>query len=204
MSEIVVLHGTPGSGKTTNAQRFKEIYPNEIEHISIGNRLRSIRQGEVESRFKKDVDEQAEILSQSKPLDHEIVNGIVFEFIEQCPSMGAVLIDGYPRFVEQLQLFFNSLELEKHLYLGVILLSISEETCVSRLTKRGARSVERDVDVDFAARRFNGYLTHTLPTIALLAINSELIKIDAEPPIEDVWGVFYKAATDLIFNREDS
>ncbi len=113
-------------------------------------------------------------------------------------------MDGYPRFVDQLQYFFRSLELEDHLLLGVLLLSISEDTSISRLTKRGARAGERSVDESFASLRFNEYLDNTLPTIALLGINSELVEINAELSEEEVWDVFYQATSNLIFNQEST
>ncbi len=202
MSKIVVVHGTPGSGKTTHAHRLKEHWSQGLEHISIGNQLRSIRMGEVDSHFKKDIDHQADVLAQSAPLNHEVVNGVIFEFIENCPSAGYVLIDGYPRFLDQLPLFYNSLTLGGHGYIGLIHLQISLETCISRLTKsRGTRSGEKDVDEDFATWRFNEYQDHTIPTIALLGRNVPIISIDAEPPMDKVWEMFFREMQSLTFNQ---
>lgn len=202
MTKIVVLHGTPGSGKTTHASKFKELYPTEIEHISIGDRLRSIRSGEANSAFKQDIDRQAETLAQSAPLDHEIVNGVIFEFIKECPSIACVLIDGYPRFIEQLPSFFKSLDLENSSYLGIISLFISEATCINRLTNRGCRPGEKQVDKDFALWRFDEYQTHTVPTIAQLRINTSTININAEPAVNVVWTTFHDNARQLIHNQK--
>lgn len=201
MSNIIVLHGTPGSGKTTHASKFKELYSPEVEHISIGNRLRSIRLGEVQSKFKRDIDKQAETLAQSAPLNHEIVNGVVFEFIEQCPSIASILVDGYPRFLDQLPLFFASMSEQNNTYLGIINLFISRSTCVDRLTGRGKRPGEKHVTEDFALWRFNEYQTHTIPTIAQLGTNVRTININAEPSLEVVWATFHDSAHQLAFKH---
>jgi len=202
MSNIIVLHGTPGSGKTTHASKFKELYPTEVEHISIGNRLRSIQSGGVKSRFKSNIDKQAETLAQSAPINHEIVNGVIFEFIEQCPSIASILVDGYPRFLDQLPLFFKSMDIQKNNYLGIINLFISKSTCVERLTGRGKRPGEKNVTEDFALWRFNEYQTHTIPTIAQLGTNSNMIDIDAEPSIDVVWAAFFNSAQQLFFTHK--
>lgn len=201
MSNIIVLHGTPGSGKTTHASKFKELYSGGVEHISIGNRLRSIRLGEVKSRYKRDIDKQAETLAQSAPLNHEIVNGVVFEFVEQCPSMISIFVDGYPRFLDQLPLFFESMSQQSNNYLGIISLFISESTCVDRLTGRGKRPGEKQVTDEFALWRFNEYQTHTVPTIARLSDSTTAININAEPPIDVVWANFHDSAQRLILNH---
>lgn len=201
MSNIILLHGTPGSGKTTHASKFKELYFPEIEHISIGNRLRSIRLGEIPSRFKQDIDIQAETLAQSAPLNHEIVNGVVFEFIEQCPSIASIFVDGYPRFLDQLPLFFASMGDQSNTYLGIIKLFISQATCVDRLTGRAKRPGEKSVTEEFALWRFNEYQTHTIPTIARLGTNVSMINIDAEPPLDVVWATFHDRALQLAFNH---
>ena len=201
MSNIIVLHGTPGSGKTTHASKFKELYSGGVEHISIGNRLRSIRLGEVKSRYKSNIDRQTETLAQSAPLNHEIVNGVVFEFIEKCPATTYVFVDGYPRFLEQLPLFFESMSQQNNNYLGIISLFISQLTCVDRLTGRKKRPGEKQVTDEFALWRFNEYQTHTIPTIARLGANSTAIDIDAEPPIDVVWANFHDSAQRLIFNH---
>lgn len=200
MSKIVVVHGTPGSGKTTHASKFKETYPNSVEHISIGNRLRDIKLGIIKSTFKRDVDQQAETLAQSAPLKHEVVNGVVFEFIQECPSTTIVFVDGYPRFLEQLPLFFESLKSTNNEYIGIINLFISKDTCVERLTKRGTRGGEKQVDPSFAIWRFNEYHTHTVPTIVKLRENSSTSNVNAEYSLPVVWENFHSVAYQLIFN----
>lgn len=201
MSEIVILHGAPGSGKTTHAEKFVKQYPDRVFHISIGNHLRSIRLGKTTSRFKKDIEKQADLLSQSIALNHEVVNGVVFEFIEQCPSLATVLIDGFPRFLEQLPFFYKSIESQNHLYLGLVLLRISAQTSLFRLTHRGTRPGEKEVEESFAKWRFEEYQKKILPTIAALTTEKKLIEIDADQAEDDVWNAFNQTVSSLIFKK---
>lgn len=58
-TNIVLLQGYPGSGKSTIAEKLSNAIFNgqysAISHFSIGSHLRKIANGTVDSRFKKDV-----------------------------------------------------------------------------------------------------------------------------------------------------
>ncbi len=197
MPETIVVHGAPGSGKTTHGEKLAQLEPEKVFHVSIGNRLRSILLGEVDSQFKTEIDRQAAILAESKPLEHEVVNGVIFEFIDQCPTSSVVLVDGYPRFIEQLGLFFDSIKLGEHLHLGTIFLNISKQISLERLLNRGARDGEKQVEEGFASWRFDEYQNKTIPTIALLGELGKLIEVNAEQTVDDVWQNFYDAVDSL-------
>lgn len=53
MSEIVVVQGYAGSGKSTHSEHFSQNQYNgeSITHVSAGMRLRAIRTGAEESRY---------------------------------------------------------------------------------------------------------------------------------------------------------
>lgn len=201
MSKIAIIHGTPGSGKTTHCGKFKELCP-EVEHLSIGDQLRAIKTGKVSSHYQEKILKQQEILAKSAPLDHEVVNGVVFEFIRQCPAIRFFLIDGYPRFIDQLSIFYKSLEGGGHHCVGVIHLEVSAETSLSRLTGRGERPGEEKVTEEFALWRYQEYQTYTIPTIATLNKSYPVVKIDAEPNMTLVWSAFSNCLQNFLFNKD--
>lgn len=123
MAEIIVVHGPPGSGKTIHSERLTQFSFSDhpIFHISAGNRLREIRTRSVDSRFSAEVnDPNAHAL-----LDHRIVNGIIFEYISDCPADSIVLVDGYPRFADAIDVFMKAVKEGSHTLLGCINLNIS-------------------------------------------------------------------------------
>ena len=201
MAKIVVIHGTPGAGKTTHSERLVKLsradYP--VFHISAGNRLRDIRTGVIQSTFG------LEINNPSAPalLDHRIVNGVIFEYIEQHTRNSIVLVDGYPRFVDAIEPFIEAIKTGGHELLGCLNLSISLETCMARLSGRGVRRGERiGVDIDSVERRYFEHSTYTIEAVKALKEITRVIDIDAESHQEIVWESYLLAFQELAGNRQ--
>ncbi len=201
MAEIVVVHGAPGSGKTTHSEKLSHISYKDrpVLHISAGDRIRDIRLGEANSVHEDIVkDPNAPFLLQ----DHSIVNGIVFEYVSECPSNSIVLIDGYPRFAGAISVFTESIHKGGHKLLGCINLNISQETCISRLAIRGVRKGERTIYtgnlVEKAIRRYSEYVDYTMVAVEEFGKITSIVSIDAEPNVEVVWQSFSEAFTELV------
>lgn len=189
MAEIVVVHGTPGSGKSTQSQRLAEsqIEDLQIFHLSVGNRIRGVRTGSIRSAFSPNQK------SGSETLDHHGINNIVFEYVSECPSSSIVLVDGYPRFVEAVGLFINRIQNNNHRLLGCLNLTISDQTCVTRLTSRGTRLGERALTPEFIQDRLNVHHAFTLPAVNALSELTSVLNVDAEPVMLTVWINFLQA-----------
>lgn len=200
MAEIIVVHGPPGSGKSIHSERLTRFSFNDrpIFHISAGNRMRAIRTRTVDSRFSAEVnDPNAPAL-----LDHGLVNGIIFEYISDCPVDSIVLVDGYPRFADTIDVFMEAIKEGNHALLGCINLNISLEISMSRLPGRGARRGERiGISKDSVEKRFADHLTYTTEAINALGEITSLINIDAEPAIDIVWESFSNAFRTLASNK---
>lgn len=198
MTNIIVIHGPPGSGKTTLGARFKEQFGAGVEHVSIGDYLRLILAGKKHSSFKKEIDAQIAILAESKPLPHEIVNGVIFEFIRTCPTASYVLIDGYPRHFPQLEMFIASIIAESHTYLGEIYLELSRESSMTRILGRLPRVGEKVVTMDFVEWRLNEYEEKTAPIVKNLQQHGEAVSMNAEAPPDAVYSVFSNEVVRII------
>ena len=199
MTDIIVVHGTPGAGKSTHSIKLAQFSLDErpIFHISAGNRLRDVRIGEFNSAFN------AEINNPNAPmlLDHQIVNGVIFEYISQCPPDSIVLVDGYPRFTDAIDLFVEAIKEGGHKLLGCINLSISLETCMSRLSGRGSRRGERIGNTrDFVEKRFSDHLTYTTEAVNKLEEIVPVINIDAESNEQVVWESVNEAVRRLVYS----
>ena len=162
MTNIIVVHGPPGSGKSDHSRKLSQYSLDDrlIFHFSIGDHIRDIRTGNSNSAFK-----DCEINDPATPeyTKHQEVNGIVFEYVNECPRNSIVIVDGYPRFPEAIGFFKHSIEASNHNYLGCINLRVSQETSVVRLSTRGVRSGERifSITSDFVENRYSEYIDHT-------------------------------------------
>jgi adenylate kinase family enzyme len=200
MAELIVVHGTPGSGKSLHSDRACEaqLVERQVFHISAGDRLRAIGNGSVGSQFKAQIDAQKSALLESAPLKHEVVNAVIFEYISQCPTSSIVLVDGYPRFIQQLGLFASSIKDDRHKLLGCIKLDVSKNTCLARIDGRGSRRGEKNITTAFIDKRFSEYLTHTSAAIAMLSRFAPVKPVDAELNVDSVWISFRQAFLELV------
>jgi len=198
MADIIIIHGVPGAGKSTHSRKLTQYSINErpIFHISAGELLRAIRTGEINSTFSNQVNSP----EAPSPLDHELVNNIIFERICSYPPNSIVLVDGYPSFPDAVDPFMETIREGNHNLLGCLHLKISIETSISRLTIRGVRKGERFIDITphVAEKRYREYLTHTIAAIKTLGKMVPVVNIDTESNQQVVWESFVKGVNELI------
>lgn len=194
MSEVIVVHGYAGSGKTTQCERIATEGFNEstVQHISIGKRLRAIRLGAAASRFYEDIISRP----RDSDLPDDIANGIVFESLEETEEADLVLIDGYPRRARTVGLFHDSLQEGGHELLGTVFLRISEQTSIDRVLERGEREGEElkgESLQEDAERRYPRDAQTVHRAINALGAIAPVERIDANGEEDEVY-VRFKAA----------
>ena len=97
--KAIVLFGSPGSGKGTQAKLLKECL--RIPHISTGDMLRErIRDG-VEMNGARGPDAGGRLVSD------EVVNRMVEERLSQPDAAKGFILDGYPRTLDQAEHLFG-------------------------------------------------------------------------------------------------
>jgi adenylate kinase len=181
----LILFGSPGSGKGTQAKLLKESLG--IAHISTGDMLRErVVSGDEIGRSV------ASLMQAGELVPDETVNRLVEERIEQPDTVNGFILDGYPRTVQQAQLLAELLVLRPvrtivvHLVVdyNVIIARISGRrqcpTCgsvyginsiapnsVGVCDKDGAKLVVRDDDREEVVReRLRSYEQQTSPVLA--------------------------------------
>lgn len=107
MAKIIVVHGEPGSGKSTQSKRLADLSTPELKiaHISAGESIRAIRTGEVESKYTPN---QINHPDMDEDVKHKVVNDIMFEFINREGAETVVLVDGYPRYEGGVLIYVSS------------------------------------------------------------------------------------------------
>jgi len=132
VKKLFLIIGAPGSGKTTDAELIAKKHDN-ITHYSTGDMLRAeIASG---SQRGKTIDS---FVSKGLIVPIEIVIETIVGAIKKAPT-NTVVIDGYPRSIEQMT------ELDKYLLnesevelVNVIEVEVSQETAFQRVLGRAA------------------------------------------------------------------
>ncbi len=194
----LILFGMQGAGKGTIGKGLASRY--NLQIFETGGALRALSQEDTElARKVKSIIEAGHLVP------NEVVMEIVEDFLSKLPAGTNILFDGIPRKVEQAESLNSLLKKNSRTYRAV-LLDISEETALKRLTTRrlckvcktiypitytadkctcGGELITRSDDNPEAIQtRLKAYREETVPAIALY--KDGLITIDGHASIEEV------------------
>jgi len=181
MKKLFLIIGAPGSGKTTDASLIAEKHPDTIVHYSTGDMLRE----EVKSGSELGQTIESYI-SKGALVPLNIIIDTIISAIKHAPR-DVVLIDGYPRSVEQMKALDEILKTEEEIDLvSVIEVRVSEEVAKERILGRAAEAevVRSDDSVEVFYDRMKIY-TEPLPEIQRFYTDKNLLKvIDGERTLE--------------------
>jgi adenylate kinase len=132
MKKLFLIIGAPGSGKTTDASIIAEKNDN-IVHYSTGDMLREeVGSG---SELGKEIESY---ISKGALVPLEIIVNTIVSAINNAP-VDNVLIDGYPRSIEQMTAFDELVSKEDNIELAsVIEVRVSEDVAKERILGRAA------------------------------------------------------------------
>ena len=177
MKKLFLIIGAPGSGKTTDAELIAQNNEN-ITHYSTGDMLRAeVASG---SDLGKEMDSY---ISKGNIVPINIVIQTIVEAIKSS-STEVVVIDGYPRSLEQMDALSSYLESETSVELvSVIEVEVSEETARNRVLGR-ARGADDNNEV------FNNRMkvyTQPLADIQSFYSSENILKvISGEGSVEEI------------------
>lgn len=200
MKSTIVLLGPPGSGKGTQGEKLSE----ELGYtrLSTGDMLReAVRNGtELGKKAKEYMDSGALV-------PNDLIIGLMKEKIAQ--AKGGVILDGFPRTVEQADALAEQLDVDLALNLDV-----DDDELVNRLTKRrscpkcnavyhliynppkvegvcdkcGGELYQRDDDKEETVmNRLKVYRENTMPLIDYYAKKGTLVTIEGVGSIDDIF-----------------
>ena len=133
--KLFLIIGAPGSGKTTDASMIAEKHSDQVVHYSTGDMLRA----EVASGSELGQTIEG-FISKGALVPLEIIVDTIMSAIKQAP-VDTVLIDGYPRSVEQMTAFDEIEAKEEDVSLvSVIEVRVSEEVAKERILGRAAEA----------------------------------------------------------------
>jgi adenylate kinase len=178
VKKLFLIIGAPGSGKTTDAELIAKNNPGTITHYSTGDMLRA----EVSSGSErgKIIDSY---ISKGNLVPIEIAIETITNAIKSAPTEN-IIIDGYPRSIEQMSKLDEYLSNDKEIkLLHVIEVKVSEDTAKERVL---GRSRGEDDNSEVFNNRMKVY-TEPLADIQTFYKNKNLLHvIDGERSIEEI------------------
>lgn len=161
----ILFTGLPGSGKTTQAKKISE-YLNFC-YVGVGDVLRS---------YANENQEVKEALEKGEMVDDKLVAELVKQRFSVPDCAGGVVVDGYPRHIEQVEVFDPK-------YDKIFYLKISEVMAKNRLLSRGRKDDIEEV-VNHRIKLQDEFFISLLP---FFEDNSSFIEIDGERSVEEVF-----------------
>ena len=181
----IILLGTPGAGKGTQAVRMVERLG--IPQLSTGDMLRAaVAAGTPIGQQAKAIMDRGELVSD------DIVVGIIADRIDEADAKPGFILDGFPRTVAQAQAFDRMLA-DKGLGLdAVIEFKVDENALVERIVKRAkemearGEPVRKDDNPEVFKTRLDAYKAQTAPLSSYYASKGCLKTVDGMKPIDEV------------------
>lgn len=184
--KLFLIIGAPGSGKTTDASIIASRCNDSMVHYSTGDMLREeVSSG---STLGKTIDGY---ISKGALVPLDIILDTIISAIKNAPT-DVILIDGYPRSVEQMYALNEILENEKEIELvSVIEVRVNEAVAKERILGRAseAETVRSDDSMEVFKDRMKIY-TEPLAEIQEFYTQKKLLKtFDGEKSLDVVVSV---------------
>ena len=185
--KIIFVLGGPGSGKGTQCERIISDFG--FDHYSAGDLLRTeVKNGTPVGTMC------ANLMREGKLVPAEVTMALLYKSI-QASTARAILIDGFPRALDQ-GMGFEAQICESEF---TLFFDCPQEVMEERLLKRGETSGRADDNVATIKKRFNTFVTASVPVIEHYDAMDKVRKISAVPPPDDVYNAVKKVLLDAGF-----
>lgn len=177
----IILFGPPGSGKGTQAEKLIEKY--KLVHISTGDLLRA----EIAAKSPLGLEAKS-LMDSGRLVPDEVVIGMISKKLDENPTAGGFIFDGFPRTIAQAEALDKLLGAKKYSIRRVLSLQVSEPELIKRLLNRGKTSNRSDdQDESIVRNRIDEYRKKTMPVAGYYDKQGKLSDIKGEGSIEEIF-----------------
>lgn len=170
----LILFGIQGSGKGTQAQIIAQKYHLKIFETGAALRQLATEDSELGHKIRN-------LVEQGNLVPTNIILEIIENFLTKLPADQDIIIDGFPRNLEQKEKFDQLMKKHQREFRAINIMIPQQET-IKRLLARG-----RHDDVpDIIKKRVRIFLQETTPIIEQYHNEEKIIDIDGFQTIENV------------------
>ena len=180
--DIIFVIGGPGSGKGTICEKLASAH--EFKHVSVGELLRSeVRSGSALGNQVAEIMRSGTLVSDGLILD--VVHRYLANLISETSGPLRVLMDGFPRTVEQAIAFEKLIRPPSK----IMWFSCDDSILIQRILSRGETSGRADDNTESANQRLLSFHAATSKIHEYFSENcgGALISIDASQTIDEVY-----------------
>ncbi len=175
----LLLIGTPGAGKGTQAQRLSETF--DIPAISTGDIFR------LNVKNETALGKQAKaFMDRGEYVPDSLTNELVRDRLSHADATDGFLLDGYPRTADQVQELDDILAEKNQQLDAVVMLSADVDEVVRRLLNRAIEQGRADDTEDVIRHRLDVYEEQTAPLISVYAARGLVITVDGLGEVAEV------------------
>ncbi len=178
---IGVIFGPPGSGKGTQASLISSEF--DLEHLSTGEILRA-----EAARGSPIGGEAADLMRSGQLVPDRLMVPLIDARLRKAGARGGVLLDGFPRTVEQAKALDEILGGQGRQVDFVVALEAPEAELIERLLQRAAIQHREDDTREAITERMQEYRERTAPVLDYYRRRGvRVADVDAGGPVEDVF-----------------
>ncbi len=176
---VIIIFGPPGAGKGTQAELLcKKL---NFLHFSTGTEFR--KEIAKKTLLGKELDD---LMSKGNLVSDELSITITKNFLTQNRGKN-ILLDGYPRTLNQIEILLKILEELKINDIKVINLQVDDKELVNRILKRAEIEHRADDNRETVTKRLEVYYTQTKPILDFLkAKKIKIFNFDGQGEIEEI------------------
>jgi adenylate kinase len=177
----LILFGPPGSGKGTQAAKLVERF--DLLHISTGDLFRYEMSNDTPLGL-----EAKSYMAKGELVPDSITIGMLKNKVDANPGVKGIIFDGYPRTIPQCVALDELLDQYGERVTKLIMLDVSDQEIVKRITSRGKSSGRTDdLDESIIQNRISVYKSETTPVFNYYQEKGKSVKINGMGSVDDIF-----------------